>query len=119
MIYPEIKWLDSPDVDEGDFPPDPDCCLVPIQVGIGPKGDEGADIFSFCVVTPQYLLKEGVSRWGKGLLIVGSFTWQEPESRLTKLLLHCSGQTWGEVAKKLNLVLGWEFENYQEYKPNH
>lgn len=117
MIFPKIKSFGSPDLDEYCLPPDPDCCQVFIEAEIGPQEDEGAEMFSFCVVTPQYLQKEGVTRWGKGLLVVNSFTWQEAENRLTKLLSHCPGQTWGEVARKLNLVLNWEFENYQAYKP--
>jgi len=117
MIQPEIKSILSQDVEYGNEPPDPEDCSVFIEVGIGPKGEEGADIFSFEVVTAKYLMHTVETRWGRGYLITNKFSWPLVESTLNKLLAHCSRQTWQEVATELGKELHWEFESYQEFKP--
>ena len=114
MIIPELKNLMSPDLDHGLLPPDAKDCEVYCQVEIGPRGTEGADTFALTVVTPKHLAKQTGYVWGKGYLIVESFSWQTVEKAIEKLLAHCSGTDWIEVAGKLNSMLGWEFENYTE-----
>ncbi len=114
MINPELKNLISVDLDYGKLPLNAENCEVHCQADIGPKGKEGADIFFLTVVTPTHLAKRSGYVWGKGYLIVESFSWQTVEMAIEKLLSHCSGADWVEVAGKLNRVLGWEFENYQE-----
>jgi len=109
---PEVKSITSPDLEEGSLPENPCNCLVLIEAEIGVRGEKGADIFSFTVVTPS-ALGEANSRWGRGLLIVPRFTWQGVQAALDKLLAHCHGETWDEVSANLNKELHWEFENYQ------
>lgn len=116
MISPEIKSMICHELENGMLPPNAEDCSVFIEVEIGPKGEEGADIFSFEAVTPKYLMRKAETRWGRGYLIVDRFSWSTVESSVKKLLSHCSRQSWVEVATEIGKELNWEFENYQEYR---
>ena len=104
----------SPDLASDSLPNDPENCSVFIEVEIGPQNAEGADIFSFTAVTPNWLGVEIGTRWGHGLLILQRFSWHEIESSLQKLLLHCHRSTWQAVCDELRKQLNWEFDNYKE-----
>jgi hypothetical protein len=114
MIQPEMKSILCPDLEYGKEPPDSDDCSVFIEVEIGPKGREGAEIFSFEVVTPKFLIGKTGTRWGRGYLIMDSFSWVGVEKAIQKLLSHCARQTWQETAIEIAKELDWEFENYRE-----
>ena len=111
----EVKSIISPDLDHGKAPPDPDNCAVFIEVEIGEKNKEGADIFSFTAITPKYMVANPVTRWGRGYLLMESFSWSEAESMLDKLLGFVHEETWDGVAQNLCKELHWEYENYQPY----
>ena len=114
MVIPELKSLFSPDIERPALPPDVENCSVFLQAGIGAKGSEGEEIFSFSVVTPSFLLAtEALPRWGRGLLVVDSFSWQTVERSIQRLLAHAHRASWSEVAQVLNNELEWEFDNYQ------
>jgi len=115
MIQPEIKSILCHDLEYGKEPPDSEDCSVFIEVSIGPKGQEGADIFSFEVVTPRFLMKKTETHWGRGYLIVDSFSWSGVEKAVQKLLSHCLRQTWQETAMEIAKDLHWEFENYKAW----
>ncbi len=117
MIQPDIKSILSHDLEYGKEPPDSEDCSVVIEVEIGPKEQEGADIFSFEVITPKFLMRKAETRWGRGCLIVDSFSWSVVENAVQKLLSHCARQTWQEVATEIGKELHWEFESYRAYKP--
>ncbi len=114
-VLPEVRSIHSPDLEYGKNPIDSENCHILVEFEIGPKGSEGADVFSCEVVTPV-ALKQVDKRWGKGLLIVQNFSWPLVESSIQNLLSHCVGNDWNEVAEKLNKELYWEFENYREFK---
>lgn len=113
MITPELKSLNSTDLDRVALPADPEDCSVALDAEIGPKGQEGSDRFSFSVVTPKYLLREPLPRWGRGYLIVESFSWVAAEWALQQLLDHSRRDTWQEVSVTLSHALHWEFENHK------
>ena len=114
LVIPELKRLVSSDLDYGNQPVDASDCEIYCEAEIGMKGELGADVFFFTVATPKFLLRQGGCRWGRGYLIVDSFSWEAVESAIKKLLAQSSGNTWDEVAKKLNMALDWEFDNYQD-----
>jgi hypothetical protein len=114
VIFPRLKGLTSPDVDQHRLPASPDDCAVVVHAEIGPSEGDGADLFSFQVVTPRWLLRAGDVRWGRGLLIVEEFSWPTIEHDVKKLLLHTARGTWPEVAAEIAKELHWEFENYPE-----
>jgi len=88
---------------------------VVFEAEIGPKNQEGADRFSFSVVTPKHMVHEALPRWGHGYLIVDCFSWLEVERSLQRLLDQSSRNTWQEVAESLSHDLDWEFKSYRPY----
>lgn len=117
MIHPEIKSISCDDLAYGEQPSDSEDCSVSFVAMIGLKGQKGADVFYFDVVTPKYLMRTTETRWGRGCLIVDTFSWSVVEMAVQKLISHCTKQTWQEVAAELSKELHWEFENYQPYNP--
>ena len=109
----EIKSIMSPDLEYDEMPIEPDNCQVFVEVEIGEKSKEGADIFNFTVITPKYLLADPRTRWGRGYLLMESFSWGTVESMINRLVSLVQGESWDEVAQNLCKELHWEFENYQ------
>jgi len=116
MITPQIKSLISPDTNRPNLPDDPQNCSVFCEAEIGSTNSEGADIFSFTVATPSALTSETRFLWGRGLLIVPSFSWETVDLALARLLAQATRPTWPEVVHELSKNMHWEFENYHEAK---
>jgi len=112
-MFPEMKSIMSPDLEYGLLPEAPDDCEVFIEIEIGPKGEEGADIFPFTAITPKAISGNSDKKWGRGYLITPTFSWSGVEESLGKLLMHCSGNDWNEISEKLSKELHWEFDNYK------
>src|SRR6266581_2294270 len=100
-LFPELKSLHSPDLSQDQEPVDPADAAVLFEASIGPKGQEGADIFSFVAITPRALARDQGSRWGRGYLILNHVSWPEVEAAVRNLLSHCSGDNWPQVAEAL------------------
>lgn len=111
----EVKSIISPDLDYGKASVEPDNCAVFIEVEIGEKDKEGAEIFSFTAITPKYLVANPVTSWGRGYLLMESFSWAEAEAMLNKLLSFVREETWDGVSQNLCKELHREYENYQPY----
>ena len=112
MVTPSLKSLSSPDLVAPHLPGDPGKCMVFLQAEIGPSNQPGAELFSFLVATPGGLEGIELPRWGRGLLIVREFSWEQVNQSLSRLLAHAQAPTWAEVAAKLGKELQWEFDNY-------
>jgi hypothetical protein len=105
----------SVDLPRPALPADVDDCAVAIEVVVGPRGVDGGDLFQFKVVTPAALARcSGLPTWGRGLLIVSSFSWESVDRALSKLVLHAAAGTWPEAAAQLARELHWEFDRYVE-----
>jgi Immunity protein 8 len=115
MVTPELRNLSSSDLERPALPVDPTDCSVALQAAIGPKNAEGEELFEFQVVTPAFLARNSLPRWGRGLLIVEEFSWPAVERALERLLAHAHRNTWAEVAAILNHELQWEYDNYQPF----
>jgi len=113
MIYPVLKSLHSPDLEEPALPADPACCSVLVQAIIGPPGEPGEESFDFLVVTPAYLEQQAHVRWGRGLLIVPEFAWATVRLMLAKLLPMAARESWSAIGAELNKEMHWEFDNYR------
>jgi len=113
MIVPELKELFCPGLEKPALPSDPDDCVVSLQASIGSKGERGEDLFFFTVATPKGLLREALPRWGRGVLIVETFSWAVVERAVERLLSQACRESWAEVVAVLNHELNWEFENYK------
>ena len=94
-----------------DLPEDVFDCGVFVEASIGPD-ESGGDIFSFTVVTPEFLKRDRSSRWGRGYLVVPAFDWESVELAIRKLLDHVARETWNDVAIELSKELHSEFDNY-------
>ena len=112
MIFPKLISLSSTDLDTGALPLVPEHCLVPIVATIGSTTDSGDD-FYFVVATPSALAEAGKFGWGRGILIIESFSWTDVERAINRLLAHAARETWQEAAHILNRELLWEFDGYQ------
>ena len=112
-IVPEVKSFYCSDLEYRREPDEPDNCSLPIQVDIGIKGGEGADIFSFVAATPKALQNEIGYRWGRGLLILETFSWAQVEDAVEELCADMSGASWEQVARELNRWLHWEYDSYR------
>jgi len=118
MITAEVKSIISTDLQYPSLPDCPDDCSVAIEVTIGPKGMEGGDLFQFTAATIKSLNSNPHVCWGRGYLLMDSFSWSAIQYSLEQLLQHCRKETWEDVARELNKYMLWEFENYSERTPN-
>jgi hypothetical protein len=97
------------ETDQPDF--DPDVCSVRISVDIGIDGqEEGVNFFYIQVVTPTYLQTHGSPRWGKGILVVNAFDWDEVERLIEEQVAGITAGTWDEAVRTLSHYLDWEYE---------
>ena len=113
-VFAELKSLHSPDLPQGQEPADPSDAAVLFEASIGPKDQQGEEIFTFVAITPRALARDHGDRWGRGYLIVSQVSWGAVEAAVRKLLSHCSGETWSHVAEGLNREMHWEFEAYRQ-----
>src|SRR5262249_12169555 len=114
MIHPKLTSISSADIAPGEMPSDPRNCELAFQVQIAPPESDGGDTFSFTVVTAERVGLLGLPRWGRGLLIVEEFSWDQIERMLSRLIARASRETWVEVAAELSKELKWEFDGYRE-----
>ena len=111
MAPPELKSLRSPDLPQDQEPVDPANAAVLFEASIGPKGQEDAEVFSFVAITPHALARDQGTRWGRGYLILNHVSWAGVEAAVRILISQCSGDTWAQVAERLNRELHREIEN--------
>lgn len=110
MIFPALKSLTSPDVCEPELPHDPECCGLLVEAGIGPSQSEGAETFAFIVTTPTFLALHPSASWGRGTMVLPSFSWTEVRRLLDRALAASARPTWAEVARELGRFMDWEFD---------
>lgn len=115
MIVPKLLNLSCSDLARGEPPANPKHCLVHMLATVGPDTGNAGDDFSFTVATPSALAESERFGWGRGTLIVDSFSWLQVEHSLNRLLAQASRSSWQEVAQTLNHELQWEFDGYRPY----
>jgi len=108
MIYPEIRHINSPDLDPPNLPPDPANCEIRFNAFIGPKDGEGQETFRFTAVTAGRFAVAPEAQWGRGKLLLATFDWSSVVHAVAKLLADAARPTWGEVVAELNKELLWE-----------
>jgi hypothetical protein len=86
-----------------------------VTVRVGPKGEDGSDIFYLDICTPKWLLDNQYDDFviGKGKLIVFRCDMKIILSRIRGLFDGCVGKDWNEIAIKLSRIGLWEFEDYR------
>jgi hypothetical protein len=113
MIFPRLLSLSSDDFDANASPDDVTHCCVSIVAKIGPSDSEGSDYFYFSAATPSALAESRTFGWGRGILIIESFSWVNVEKSVQRLLAQAARETWQEVALVLNRELLWEFDGHR------
>src|SRR2546428_9842143 len=88
-FFPELRSLHSPDLPQEQERVDPADAAVLFEASVGPKGQEGAEVFSFVAITPRALARDQGTRWGRGYLILNHVSWAGVEAAVRTLLSHC------------------------------
>jgi hypothetical protein len=92
------------------------------QALVGPVGEEGGDLFHFCVCTPSWFASEmdagkvSDPAFGRGLILVSRYDYDRVIELVARYAARCSGDDWEEVASKIGRMGRWEFEDYQPYR---
>jgi hypothetical protein len=120
MIRAELTAILCSDVPDGDFsafrPDDPSCFSCALQLMGGVHNQGGGESFQLTLCTPQWLAQnysEADVVIGKNLLIVFDFNYPRILQWLNRYIEGCTGETWGDVARKISHIASWEFEDYQ------
>jgi hypothetical protein len=112
-MVPEIKSLDSAEIERPAMPDDPSDCSISFEATIGLSDSPDGELFAFTVATPLALARETRFRWGRGLLVMPSFSWEILDVALARLLARCHRDSWSEIAQELAKQLNWEFDGYR------
>ncbi|MEI9977025.1 MAG: immunity 8 family protein [Ignavibacteriota bacterium] len=119
MTRPIIKSLEITEVPNLDpsayVPNDPADFSCTLGMTIGPGDSRGGELFYLTVCTPNWLAKaceKDGFMWGRHHLIVPEYNLQAITATVAKFVQGCSGESWQEVASKLNRMAAWEFEEY-------
>jgi hypothetical protein len=113
MVFPKLLGLSSSDLGDGQLPIDPQHCVVQLVATIGPGDGSAGDIFRFTVATPRAITESQLFGWGRGTLVLDTFSWHTVQRWVDRLLAHAARPTWQEVAHALNHELLWEFDGYR------
>ena len=113
-VFPELRSLSSPDLPRGQEPTDPTNAAILVEAKIGPKDQQGAEVFSFVAITPRALARDQGARWGRGYLILNHVSWSSVESAVRDLLSLCAGESWARVTETLRREMHWEFEGQRK-----
>jgi hypothetical protein len=115
----KLKQIHSPDVPDlrKYQPDDPNNFSFLLELSVGPRDDETEDIFAVVVCTPEWL-RERSERTditiGRHHLIVFEYDHDRLIDFLERYISECSGETWLEIAQKLNRLAKWEFEDFRQ-----
>lgn len=115
----EIKNYTSPDIlDFKHFvPTDEKLFSFLLELEIGIKGKQGADLFEIQVCTPQWLLdnyKISDVVFCRNRLIVFEYDFENIITKIKQFISTVSGNSWEEIAIKLARIGRWEFEDYKK-----
>ena len=123
MIIAELDSIVCYSVMEGFekyVPENGECFSIEIQVDVGIKGQEGAEIFSFNVCTAKWLEENYKDEivFLRHIILVPYFNYEMLKNRIEKLIKSIHAETWNEYAEKLSRYGYWEFEDYQDISCN-
>jgi hypothetical protein len=113
----KLKKIHSPDIDLANYWPEDDTNFgFLLEASIGPRDSDGADIFQFMVCSPDWIKKtKHASKlvWGQHMLIAIEYDLPAILTELERRIEMTTGSDWGTIARKLNKIAQWEFDEYQ------
>ncbi len=113
----QLKSIFSYDVPDGDLerwvPPKKDFGIN-VMLFIGWEGENKSDCFNTLLCTPgwfaQYLKKFQVES-GQYTILVDAFDYGRLKSYIEAYLERCEGDSWPELARKVDHLASWEFRS--------
>lgn len=115
-MKPVITAFVSPDVDLEDYRPRTyEEVNFLLQLLVSPAGQDGGESLQLTVCTPQNLLKqleETKTVFGRGLVIVDGVNIKAIKEEVRRRVESIEALTWDEVARRLEHLGQWEFEDY-------
>ena len=117
MIEIEIKDYVSTDQDKfWDWKPEePTNIFLNIDLYIGPKHSEGAEIFQCVVATPKGLsnfLSHARITSGRHYFLIERWNWDELKAFFENLISTCQSEDWAMTSLKLSRHFKWEYEDH-------
>lgn len=113
MVKLKAKYLHSPDLlDLQNFG-------ILVEAAIGPAGEEGEEVFSFLVCTPQWVadkLKTNGYEWGRHYLFVSTYNYAIILQAIEQICGTIEASDWEKAATILGRYGQWEFEDYHEFE---
>lgn len=110
MIKPELKSINVTVEDWGESEQD---FWNVVELGIGPLGEIGSELFTVNVASTKRIQKSIESNGieiGRGLLIMDDFNINLVERTMERLLRSCERPSWNEVVLALCRYAFWEYE---------
>lgn len=102
--YPKLRaWI----------PDDPGDVAEHVMVGIGTKGQKGADDFTFLLATPRGLARlpsKGGIIGSRAMLVMEEYSYESLWAWLEETVKKCERNTWHECAQELRIYFMWEYE---------
>lgn len=108
----EVRSMLCADLPAQAAPEDASDCACFIEVQIGHAGGEEVETFSFTAMTPRALARYREVRWGRGCLLMQTFSWAEVQWVLARLLGAIEVESWTEAVVELRQFMDWEFDDY-------
>ena len=98
----EIRNLKGRDIKDGDSVPDVYKFQGLMIVDIARVDTDESQEFKFVVLTISEVVSINGGFWGRGILILPSFSWEKVHAWIMSLLSDISVETWDEVMIELN-----------------
>ena len=108
----ELKSIFAWDIDLATWTPADTDFGIPVVLFIGVVGEHTSDAFDVTLCTPGWFaqrMKESPVASGQHTLFVSRHDYRALEAYITDFVSRCDGETWPEIAAKLNHLGRWEF----------
>jgi hypothetical protein len=119
-VTPELKVVYCLDIDDlPKWTPDGEDVCFWVQLSIGLRDSEAADVFQVCVATPTGLKSElGRTIKPRGAakarpIVLQQYSWRALLDAIGDRLESSAGTDWLEIQENLRRQFDWEYENYR------
>jgi hypothetical protein len=99
------------------YPDNPENFGIWIDFTAGPEDAEGGHDYRIFVCTPTRIIHESKGQggvFGKDMLVVFEYDLKVIARCISEYVESCTGDNFGEIAKKIGRVASWEFEDYRD-----